>query len=220
MIRAVLFDLDGTLADSEALIAAGIVRALAEHGYEVTPRQVLAILGPPMTEMVTMLVGPVTDEQYTGIRAAYLRDYHDIQLPNVQPLPGAPALLDALKARSIPLAIVTNKIESGAHDQVAALGWTARFATVIGADTAGLAKPYPDPALLALARLAVDAHDAAFVGDTGADMECATAAGIPVRIGIAHVRTPEALRAAGATHIAHHLDDAAAVLLGAPVRDA
>ena len=220
MIRAVLFDLDGTLADSESLIAVGIVQALAEHGYDVTQRQVLDILGPPLTEMVPILVGPVTDERYASIRAAYLRNYHEVQLPNVQPLPGATALLDALQARGIPLAIVTNKIEEGAHEQVAAMGWTSRFSAVIGADTAGRPKPFPDPALLALGRLAVDARDAAFVGDTGADMECATAAGIPVRIGIAHVRTPEALRAAGATHIAHHLDDAAAVLLGAPVRDA
>lgn len=219
-LRTVLFDLDGTLADSEALIAEGIRQALAEHGYEVTHSQVMDILGPPMTEMVPMLVGPVPDEQYRSIRAAYDRNYHEVQLPNIPPLPGAVALLDALRERGIPLAVVTNKIERGAHDQIAAIGWTDRFATVIGADTAARSKPFADPALLALERLGMQPHEAAFVGDTGADMECASAAGIPVRIGIARVRTPDAMRAAGATHCATSLDEVGAVLLGASVPDA
>lgn len=219
-LRAVLFDLDGTLADSEALIADGIRFALAEHGYEVTHRQVLDILGPPMTEMVPTLVGPVGEEEYQSIRAAYVRNYHDVQLPNVKPLPGAEALLDRLAEQGIPLAVVTNKVELGAHEQIAALGWTDRFATVIGADTAAEAKPFPDPALLALERLGVSAGEAAFVGDTGADMKCSTSAGIPLRIGITIVRTADALRAAGATHCAATLDEVAAVLLEAAVRDA
>jgi HAD superfamily hydrolase (TIGR01509 family) len=219
-LRAVLFDLDGTLADSESLIAEGIRQALAEHGHEVTHQQVMDILGPPMTEMVPMLIGPVSDDEYRSIRAAYDRNYHEVQLPNIPPLPGAVALLDALRGRGIPLAIVTNKVERGGHEQIAAMGWADRFATIIGADTAARAKPYADPVLLALERLGVDAGDAAFVGDNGADMECATAADIPVRIGIVHVRTPEAMRAAGATHCARNLDEVAAVLLGAAVSEA
>jgi phosphoglycolate phosphatase len=220
VIRAALFDLDGTLADSEALIAEGIRYALVEHGYEVTRQQVLDILGPPMTEMVPMLVGPVAEDEYRSIRAAYDRNYHEVQLPNIPPLPGAVALLDELRARGVPLAVVTNKIERGAHEQITAMGWTDRFAAVIGADTAARSKPYADPALLALERLGVAPEDGAFVGDTGADMECATAAGIPVRIGIVRVRTQEAMRAAGATHCARDLAEAADVLLGATVPDA
>jgi len=216
-LRAVLFDLDGTLADSEALIAEGIRQALAEHGYDVTHQQVMDILGPPMTEMVRILVGPVPDDEYKSIRAAYDRNYHEVQLPNIPPLPGATALLDALGERGIPMAIVTNKVERGGHEQLAAMGWTHRFATLIGADTAARSKPFADPALLALERLGVSPDGAAFVGDTGADMECGTAAGIPVRIGIARVRTPDAMRAAGATHVAETLDEVGAVLLGAAV---
>lgn len=212
-LRAALFDLDGTLADSEALIADGIRLALAEHGYEVTFQRVMDILGPPMTEMVPILVGPVGPEEYASIRAAYVRNYHEAQLPNIQPLPGAPELLDALEAAGVPFAVVTNKIEEGAYEQLDAMGWTKRFAAVIGADSAARAKPFADPALLALERLGIAAEDAAFLGDTSADMECAVAAGIPVRIGIVHSRSPELMRAAGATHLARHLDEAAAVLL-------
>jgi phosphoglycolate phosphatase-like HAD superfamily hydrolase len=211
-LRAVLFDLDGTLADSEALIAEGIRLALAEHGYEVTFQRVMDILGPPMTEMVPILVGPVGAEEYQSIRAAYVRHYHEVQLPNIQPLPGAPELLDMLQAAGVPLAVVTNKIEEGAYEQLDAMGWTPRFAAVIGADSAARPKPFPDPALLALERLGVPAEAAAFLGDTGADMECSKTAGIPTRIGIVHSRAPAAMEAAGATHLARHLDEAAAVL--------
>lgn len=211
-LQAVLFDLDGTLADSEALIADGIRLALKEHGYEVTFQQVMDILGPPMTEMVPMLVGPVAAEEYQSIRAAYVRNYHEEQLPNIQPLPGAVELLDRLDRTSVPLAIVTNKVEEGAYEQLDALGWTPRFAAVIGADSAAHPKPFPDPALLALERLGVSAGAAAFLGDTGADMACSKATGIPVRIGMVHTRAPQALEAAGATHLARHLDEAAAVL--------
>jgi len=211
-LQAVLFDLDGTLADSEALIADGIRLALKEHGYDVTFQQVMDILGPPMIEMVPMLVGPVAAEEYQSIRAAYVRNYHEVQLPNIQPLPGALELLDRLERASLPLAVVTNKVEEGAYEQLDALGWTPRFAAVIGADSAAHAKPSPDPALLALERIGVSAEVAAFLGDTGADMACSKAAGIPVRIGIVHARAPQALEAAGATHLARHLDEAAAVL--------
>lgn len=218
-LQAVLFDLDGTLADSEALIADGIRLALKEHGYEVTFQQVMDILGPPMTEMVPMLVGPVGPEEYQSIRAAYVRNYHEVQLPNIQPLPGARELLDRLEAAGLPLAVVTNKIEEGAYEQLDAMGWTPRFAAVIGADSAARPKPFPDPALLALERLGVTPEDAAFLGDTGADMECSKSAGIPVRIGMVHARAPEAMEAAGATHLARHLDEAAAVLFErVPVR--
>ncbi|MGE0228210.1 MAG: HAD family hydrolase [Dehalococcoidia bacterium] len=213
-LRAVLFDLDGTLADSEALIAEGIRLALAEHGYQVTFRQVMDILGPPMTEMVPILVGPVPPEEYDSIRAAYVRNYHEVQLPNIKPLPGAIELLDAIEAAAVPMAVVTNKVAQGAYEQLDAMGWTARFAAVVGADTAARAKPFPDPALYALDRLGVPPNAAAFLGDTGADMECSKSAGIPVRIGIVHTRAPQAMEAAGATHLAPHLDDARAVLLG------
>jgi len=211
-LRAVLFDLDGTLADSEALIADGIRLALEEHGYHVTFQQVMDILGPPMTEMVPLLVGPVGPEEYQSIRAAYVRNYHEVQLPRIQPLPGAPELLDRLRQAEVPLAVVTNKIEEGAYEQLDAMGWTERFSAVIGADSAARPKPFPDPALLALERLGVQPEAAAFLGDTGADMECSLTAGIPVRIGIVHTRAPAAMEAAGATHLARHLDEAAAVL--------
>ncbi|MBM4415472.1 MAG: HAD family hydrolase, partial [Chloroflexi bacterium] len=163
--RAVLFDLDGTLADSEAPIAKCIAAALADHGYTIAVPAVVDVLGPPLRGMVELLVGAVDDATHERIRAAYFRHYHR-ELPHIQPLPGALALLDALAAAGVVLACVTNKVEAGAFAQLDAMGLTARFATVVGADSASAPKPAPEPALAALARLdGASPAAAAFVGD-------------------------------------------------------
>jgi phosphoglycolate phosphatase len=209
---AVLFDLDGTLADSEAPIATAIAAALADHGYARALPDVAAVLGPPLRGMVQLLVGDLDDATHESIRAAYFRHY-DRLLPSVQPLPGALALLDALAATRTPLAVVTNKVEAGAYSQLNAMGLTARFAAVVGADSTAAPKPAPDPARAALARLAcASAAAAAFVGDRDEDMQCAHAAGIGLRIALAGARPPASLRAAGATHVAADLYEVAALL--------
>lgn len=219
-LRAVLFDLDGTLADSEAPIAACIAAALGDHGYTVATAAVAAVLGPPLRGMVEQLVGAVDDAMHERIRVAYFRHY-DRELPHIQPLPGALALLNALAAARVPLALVTNKVEAGAFAQLDAMGLTARFAAIIGADSAGAPKPAPAPALAALARLdGASAAFAAFVGDRDEDMHCALAAGIGLRIALTGARPPAALRAAGATHVADTLYEVHTLLLGRVPADA
>lgn len=211
---AVLFDLDGTLSDSEPFVAAALQRTLQAFGYHVTQERVIEELGPPLQPMLETLAQTRFDPaQLDAMREEYLRHYN-ATLAQIEPLPGAVALLDALRARGVPIALVTNKREDGAHEQLAAMGWTDRFATVIGADTAGAPKPDAAPAREALRRLGAGAAHAAFVGDMEPDMECASAAGLPWRIGYTRARTPDALRSAGATHLCAHLDEVAAVLLG------
>lgn len=211
---AVLFDLDGTLSDSEPFVAAALQRTLHTFGFDVTRERVIEELGPPLQPMLEMLAQTRFDPaQLDAMRDEYLRHYN-ATIAHIEPLPGAVALLDALRAQGIAVALVTNKREEGAHEQLAAMGWTDRFAAVIGADTAGAPKPDAAPAREALRRLGTSAGNAAFVGDMEPDMACASAAGLPWRIGYTRARTPAALRAAGATHLCAHLDEVAAVLLG------
>ena len=214
-LRAVLFDLDGTLADSEPLIAQAIRGMLHDRGHDVSLQAVTDALGPPLEGMVEALIGraPAPDE-YEEMRLGYLERYNRT-IDRVQPLPCAPALLDALQAAGIAACVVTNKRESGAHEQLEAMGWGERFPIVIGADPAGVPKPAPEPALEALRRLDVPAAEAAFIGDTDTDMRCALLAGIPLRVGLTHVRTPELLRAGGATHLCDTLAAVHRILLEA-----
>jgi phosphoglycolate phosphatase len=190
-----------------------LIHALGTEGFHVTAEQVRGVFGPPLVEMVRQLAGDLAAEQLERIRAAYFDNYNVYQLPNIKPLPGANDLLDALAGRQIPVGMVTNKVEASAARQLAALGWAERFAVVIGADSGVLAKPAPDPALLALSRLGVLPDEAAFVGDQEPDMECAVAAGIPMVIGLAHARAAETLAASGATYVAGSLSEVEAILL-------
>lgn len=214
VITAALFDLDGTLVDSEPLIAQAIQRMLAGHGHEVTFEQVVAALGPPLDGMIETLTGGTVDAAtFAAMRREYL-DHYDETIDQVPALPGAIEMLDRLQDAGVAVAVVTNKHEDSATSQLTAIGWTDRFPVMIGADTTGHAKPAPDPAIEALRRLDRPAAQAAFIGDTDTDMQCAAAAGIPIRIGITHVRPPEVLRAGGATHLCATLAEVQQILLG------
>ena len=213
--RAVLFDLDGTLADSTPLIAEAITALLRDRGYSYTPAEIEPRIGPPLNNMLRDFLGVSQSEADSlfGEYTAHYRDYSD----RTPPMPGAEPLLDALAERGVPVAIVTNKVEESAGALLEALGWTDRFGVVVGADTGPRPKPAADAALEALRRLDVAPRDAAFVGDSEIDMECGHDAGIPTVVGLARHRRTESLRAAGATHACASLDEVREVLLGHPV---
>lgn len=215
-IDAVLFDCDGTLADSEPMISSSLVDALRDLGYETTAEAVRRVIGPPLSEMAESLVGSLTPEQHTQLHERYF--HHAIpRRPDVRPLPGAQALLDALREHGLPLAMVTNKIERSTAAQIVQFGWEGRFGAVVCADSVPNPKPAPDPAVEALRRLAVAPARAAFVGDTESDTHCARKAGIAMIIGLTGTRSADALLAAGATHVVHSLDEVLPLLLGAEV---
>ena len=213
-LDAILFDLDGTLADSMAAIAEALVDTLARFGHATTVEQWMPAFGPRMQEVIRAVV-PVDADDADRIYAAYLPIYYEQYAPRSRPLPGADALLDALAPTGVPLGVVTSKIEEGAHDVIARFGWTERFGVVVGRDTTPEMKPSPVPVRHALDALGTDAARTAFVGDTESDMRAASAAGIPAVVGLTAIRTPEQLLGAGATHVRADLDAVRALLLPA-----
>jgi HAD superfamily hydrolase (TIGR01509 family) len=210
---AVLFDFDGTLADSEPLISESLLHAMRMHGYDVTPQEVRAIFGPPLDEMVRLLAGPIGAEKAQAIRDTYFQHYNGVQLPRIRPIAGAEALLDALDAHGVRKALVTNKVEASAHRQLAAMHWERRFDVVVGADTTAHPKPAPDPALFALDQLGVPATQAAFVGDQEPDIACGLAAHVSQVIALALGRSAASLDSAGATHVVTSLNEVRMLLL-------
>ncbi len=211
MIAAVLFDCDGTLADSEPMITASLIDALRDEGFTVTPDQVRAIFGRTLPEMAALLIGPLAVGQMDRIRANYRR--HAVpRRPSVRPMPGATALLGALAERGIALGMVTNKVETSTAVQLAEFGWQTRFGAVIAADSVARTKPAPDPAIEALRRLGVPPEHSVFIGDTESDTQCGRDAGIPLVIGLTGTRPAKQLRAAGATHTVDSLDQVMTLL--------
>ena len=211
---AVLFDLDGTLLDSLGGMSEALAETLAAHGHRVSVREAFEALDHSIPRAIATLSGrpPGEAARLAGdYRALYYERYYD----RVEPLPGADALLSALASGGVPLALVTNRRERYAHLVLAHHRWAAHLPVVVGRDTARAPKPDPAPVLLALSRLGVPAGDAVFVGDTCEDMASARAAGVGVVVGLTHIRGAEALRAAGATHVAPGLP-AVGALLGLP----
>ena len=141
-----------------------------------------------------------------------LAPYEEMMRGRLEPTRGADALLDTLRDRGVPLALVTNKAEALAGAVLDLFGWRDAFTVLVGHDSSTSHKPHPEPALMALAGLACEPQHAAFVGDSVSDMKCGRSAGVATVVGLAGTSTPDELLEAGATHVCHDLAEVLALL--------
>lgn len=202
--QSVIFDLDGTLADTEPLVLGCMLETINAHGHPVSEELLLKFIGPPLPVMLHNMLG-LSLEQAQPIYLDYLRRYEETYMPQTRPLPGAELLLDALAEAPVPIAVVTNKREDAGRKTIELLGWTERFKTIIGADTASDPKPHPAPLFHALEVMGGDPLTAVMVGDTESDMGAGQNAGFAGVIGIVGVRDAEFLVSHGATDTAENL---------------
>lgn len=174
---AVVFDLDGTLLDSERAIVQAAERAFADVGAAVSELQVADHLGAPLEELYALFVGDGDDARLRRFIARYIErhDEHPDRFP--PPLPGVVAGLGALQARGVPLAVGTTKPSARATLQLEAAGLLRFFAHVQGTDPGMRPKPHPDVVERACAALRVSPARAAMVGDTPRDVGAARGAG-------------------------------------------
>ena len=183
-IKVVLFDLDGTLADTLPDIAAGVNYALKKFDYpELSVESVRSIVGCGLTKLIEQtLPNAVTSEQINLIRDAWLEYSSDHCLDFTRPYPGVEAALAELKRRGIQLGVVTNKPQDIADKVISGL-FGDTFGCVYGMEADTPRKPDPYTALKALAQFGADSSEAIFVGDSGIDMQTAVNAGcLPVGV--------------------------------------
>ncbi|MGN6820561.1 MAG: HAD-IA family hydrolase [Sphingomonas sp.] len=179
------FDLDGTLVDSVADLAAAVNHALATiDRAPLTVEQVRPMIGGGTRLMLQRALDATGgDAALDGLLPVLLDHYAAHIADRTRPFPGVIEALDALRARGVTLAVVTNKIEHLSRKLLGELGLLDRFVGVIGGDTAGLTATKPDRAPIDLMQ-ARYGHGgrAAFVGDTDYDIRAARAAGMPVAL--------------------------------------
>jgi phosphoglycolate phosphatase len=175
-IDTIVFDLDGTLVDSSADIAAALNRTLAGLGRApLSLDQVRGLIG---TGSHALLRGALGSDVLAGdAYPDYIAFYAAHVCEGSMPYPGAAETLDALAAAGFKLALCTNKPERLTHALLDALGWEGRFAAIVGGDSLSQRKPDPAPLREAVAR--AGGGRALLVGDSITDAATARAAGVP-----------------------------------------
>lgn len=184
MTAAVLFDLDGTLLDTIDDIAEASNRVYGRRGLApFSIAEMKALVGEGAEELVRKAFAargrpaPRPDEM-AAIITEYRGEYEALWRRHSRPYPGIPELLDALAARGVKMAVLSNKAQAFTASMTEALLPGRRFDVVRGALPGVPLKPDPAPALAVAAGLGAAASACAFVGDTSIDMRTARAAGM------------------------------------------
>jgi N-acetyl-D-muramate 6-phosphate phosphatase len=196
MTRAVLFDLDGTFADTapdlgRAVNAMRAARGLGPVALAETRR--VTSLGARGLLGVGFDIGP-DHADYAAMREEFLQIYESNLCRDTVLFPGMAELVDRLEADGLRWGIVTNKAERFAKPLMQQLGYATRAACIIGGDTTAHMKPHPAPLLAAAQAIHVEPQSCVYVGDDERDIQAGRAAGmrtVAVRFGYLNGSNPD-----------------------------
>ena len=212
-MKLVIFDVDGTLVDSQHFIVEAQTRAFVAHGLPVPSRaEMLSIVGLSLVQAFEQLV---PDGPAASLAQAYRDAWSVMRLdPDYadEMYPGAVEAVNALAQRDdLLLGIATGKSLRGVHHLFDERGWHGRFATVQTSD-GHPSKPHPAMVLKALAETGMAPADALMIGDTSYDMAMGRAAGVRT-LGVTWgYHTRDQLMASGAERLVESYEDLMAVL--------
>jgi pyrophosphatase PpaX len=171
----VLFDLDGTVVDSGAIILASMRHAAKQVlGVEPPDEELMAAVGGPGLEAQMRALAPDRVEELVTVYRAHNEPLHD----ELACCDGIDDVLVRLKDEGRRLGIVTAKRRETVELAFAAVPLGHLFETIVGGDETARHKPEPEPLLLAAERLAVAPDECAYVGDSPFDVRAAKAAGM------------------------------------------
>lgn len=177
--RAVLFDLDGTLADTAPDLAAAVNWLRTERGLDPTPYEVLR---PTASAGARGMIGAAFglapgDEGYEELRLAWFDRYQSAMAAHTTLFDGIPELLAGISDAGMAWGIVTNKPARFTDPLVPQIA-LAHAGCIVSGDTTGFAKPHPAPLLEGARRLGIAPEQCWYVGDDLRDIEAGRAAGM------------------------------------------
>ncbi len=179
-VKAILFDFDGTLADTAADLARPLNRLRTARGLPELPLESLRPFASAGARgLIEAGLGILPDHpEFKSLREAFLNQYAEEICVDTRLFPGMNELLASIEARGLRWGIVTNKATNLTRLLVAALKLEARVACVVCGDTTPFLKPNPASLLHAAQQLALAPRDCVYLGDDLRDIQAARAAGM------------------------------------------
>lgn len=179
-IRAVLFDIDGTLLDSNEAHAHAWLDTLRGHGKDVPLELVRSKIGQGGDRQLLEEIAGIDDASPAGKLLDERRSavFKALYLPDLAPTPGARSLVERLRSRRIARAIVTSASADELADLMRQAAVVDMFDVQITAEDADNSKPDPDLVAAALEKLGVGPREAVMIGDTPYDIAAAARAGV------------------------------------------
>jgi pyrophosphatase PpaX len=178
-VRAIIFDMDGTLADTFPLIVSAWNAAITPlTGITYSEQDVISRFGIPDPQMIRRELqskgGAACEQAIEMYHAHYERRHRE----TVRPFEGITEMLEALRRRGVPMGMMTGKGRRSARITLECLGWSGVFDSVVTGDDVPEQKPDPSGPLAVARALDVPAAECAFVGDSPADIGAGQAAGM------------------------------------------
>ncbi len=211
MIRAVLFDFDGTLADSFAPITSSTNHVREHFGL---PRLTEAVVREYVGLGLDNLMERLVPNAETAAAVSLYREHHaTVMRTQTKLLPGVAETLPELASRGYRMAVCSNKRVEFTRELVQLLGLAPYFGSVLGPDDVE-DRAKPDPAMLVegLNRLEVKAAEAVYIGDMAVDVHTARAAGLPVWLVLGGATGQESATASGPDRVLTTFSELATLL--------
>jgi phosphoglycolate phosphatase len=179
-LRAVLFDFDGTLADTAPDLGRAVNRMRTERGMPALPIATVRPYASSGARGLLKIGFGITgeDPQFARLRDEFLAHYDQVLCVETRLFAGVPELLSEIERRGLVWGIVTNKATRFTQRIVASLGLAERAGCVVCGDTTPHIKPHPAPLLHAAQALALPPEVCCYLGDDLRDVQAAHAAGM------------------------------------------
>lgn len=172
----VLFDLDGTLADTIPMILASYRWTIEQYGLEpADDATIRSWIGRTLIDMFTELVGADRAPQLVTAYRAWQHEHFDELL---QPYPGVLEVVAELAESGVGMAVVTSRYRPSAERALRALGFDQYLGLQVGMEDTEVHKPRPEPLMLAASTLSFQPADTVYIGDATVDLLAARAAGM------------------------------------------
>lgn len=173
-IETVLFDMDGTLIDTNALIHESFVHTFKHYGLSFTDEEILSFNGPPLQKTFNKINPELADEMIKTYREHNIQNHDKL----VEVFPTVVETLERLKDNDIKMAVVSAKMKPGVDLGLEMTNLRQYFDSIISVDDVNNPKPHPEPVMKALEELGGKRETSLMVGDNYHDIESGNNAGV------------------------------------------